>query len=168
MLATEYKATSAGVTVRLEWYELQQAAIVGINRRIKALHAGGKETHGFDGDRAWTVDIEGAAGELAVAKVLGVYWSGSINTFKFGADVGHLQVRTMGKEHYGLLIRPNDDDAAIFVLVVGRAPQFRVVGFIRGIDAKKQEWFQSFGNGRPAAYFVPQDRLEPIENLMPV
>ena len=66
--------------VTLEWYELLQAALCGVRRHIEALHKGLPDKHGFDSD-GWGAHIEGAAGEMAAAKSLGLYWNGSINTF---------------------------------------------------------------------------------------
>jgi hypothetical protein len=122
-----------------------------------------EDKHGFDGE-PWNIDIEGAAGEIAAAKALGVYWGASVNTFKVGGDVGGLEIRTRSKSEYELLIRDNDPDDSIFVLVTGRSPNFEVVGWMKGKDAKREEWKQTHG-GRPPAYFVPQSELHSIESL---
>jgi len=147
--------------VKLNGYELFSAAMVGVKRQIESLSKKLPDKHGFDGENGWTVHIEGAAGEQAVAKALNLYYGGPVNTFKKGGDVGNLQVRTRSKDYYELIIRNNDNDSDIFVLVVGRAPHFKVVGWIRALDAKKQEYSKTHGN-RPAAFFVPQDRLNPF------
>lgn len=151
-----------GVAIILTQAELLLAATIGVQRQVEALRQGLPDKHGFDGGEAWTVHIEGACGELAVAKALDRYWSGTINTFKLSGDVGKLQVRTRSRTHYDLLVRDDDCDEDIFVLVVGRAPSYRVVGWIRGKDAKRSEYRQSYGN-RPIAYFVPQSALTPFE-----
>jgi hypothetical protein len=150
-----------GVDVCLTQSELLLGATIGAQRQIEALCQGRPDKHGFNGDDAWTVHIEGACGELAVAKVLDRYWAGTVNTFKLGGDVGQLQVRTRSKNHYDLLVRDDDKDDDIFVLVVGRAPQYRVVGWIRGKDAKCATFQQLYGS-RPLAYFVPQTVLTPF------
>ena len=150
--------------VKLTGSELYLAAQVGVARQMEAMRKGLPDKHGFDGIEGWTVHIEGAAGEVAVAKALGVYWNGSLNTFKSQADVQRLEVRTRSKSYYELLIRPDDDSKAVFVLVTGRAPDFEVRGWIQGSEAKKDEWLQTYG-GRPPAYFVPHDALHPISEL---
>jgi len=38
-------------------------------------------------------------------------------------------------------------------------------GYIKGKDAKKKEWLKSPGGWKPA-YFVPQSKLKPIEDLV--
>lgn len=146
--------------VILEWYELLFAASVGIRRNIEALEKKLPDLYGFD-QNEWQTHIEGACGEMAFAKGTGRYWSGSINTFRNGGDVGSIQIRTRSKPNYDLIVRPNDRDEDIFVLVIGNAPAFSIIGWIRAKNAKRDEWLQTHGN-RPPAYFVPQSRLHDI------
>jgi hypothetical protein len=151
---------ATGIEVRLTPGEMEYAANVGAKRHIEALAKGRPDKHGFEGE-GWSVHIEGACGELAFAKALNKHWGGSVNTFKGGGDVGSVQVRTRSKSHYGLLVREDDDDNAAFVLVVGKEGRYRVVGWTWGGDAKRKQWRKKHG-GRPAAYFVPQSALTPI------
>lgn len=144
--------------VTLEWFEVMLAATVGVRRQLEALRRGRPDCHGFDGATGWQVHIEGACGEMAFAKATGRYWSGSVNTFKIGGDVGAIQVRTRSREDYDLIVRDDDRDEDIFVLVIGQAPTYRVVGWIRGMDGKRACWRQRYGN-RPVAYFIPQHAL---------
>lgn len=152
------------VDVTLTSVETQQAAMVGALRHIEATKRGLSNRFGADPDNGWTLNIEGAAGELAVARVLDRYWGMPVNTFRRGGDVGQLQVRTRSRHHYELIVRSADRDTDIFILVTGRAPWFRVHGFMVGADAKRPAWMQRHA-GRPAAYFVPQAALRPIEDL---
>jgi hypothetical protein len=154
-----------GQVVTLEWFELYVAAMVGIRRRLESLRKGIPNQHGFDGENDWTIDIEGAGGEMAAAKILNLYYSATINTFKVGGDIGNLQVRTGSKDHHSLIIRSRDRDEDVFVLVVGKAPRYHVVGWIEGRKAKNSEWIKNPGN-RPQAWFVPQSELRPIEQLI--
>lgn len=150
------------VEVELNWHELMQAGHVGMLRHIEAVTQGRPDLHGFDGDSGWHTHCEGACGELAVAKVFNRYYNGSVNTFREGGDVGAVQVRTRSKHDYELLVRDRDRDDDVFILVTGRAPRFRVVGWIKAGDAKRPEWSNTYGN-RPAAYFVPHAALHPID-----
>lgn len=147
-------------TVTLSLSEVLSGATIGITRQLAALKRGLPDRHGMDPGNGWTVHIEGACGEIAVAKALGAYWSASVNTFKQGGDVGSLQVRSRSRDDYDLIVRDSDDDAALFVLVTGTAPHYRVRGWIKGSDAKQPEYLREHGN-RPAAYFVPADCLDP-------
>jgi len=154
------------ITVRLTWHEVVLAAQVGMRRHVEALRDARPDANGRSDDDGWTAHVEGACGELAVAKVLDVYWQPSVNTFKRGGDVGLYQVRTRSRATYELIVREDDDDDATFILVRGRSPQFSVVGWIRGADAKRLDWLQTHGD-RPAAYFVPDAALSPMGLLRP-
>lgn len=150
------------VAVTLNWHEVCLAAHVGLWRRINAVKQGKRDIHGYEG-AGWDANIEGACGELAAAKALGRYWDGSVETWK-RPDIGDLQIRTRSQSHYGLLVRPDDDDDDIFVLVTGKCPEFTVRGWLHGRDSKRQQWLNEHG-GRPAAYFVPQSSLRPLSEL---
>lgn len=154
----------AAINVRLTWYELFMASQVGVKRHVEALQRGLPDRHGCNPDDGWSVHIEGACGEMAAAKAMGRFYSGSVNTFRDGGDVGSIQVRTRSKEGYELIVRENDRDDDVFVLVVGRAPMFRVLGWMRGRDAKQAEWRKEHG-GRVAAYFVPTAALRGMVEL---
>lgn len=147
------------IPVTLTEQEMRLAADVGVGRQIRSMLAGRKDAYGFKGD-PWRIHIEGAMGELALAKALGRYWSGAGELYGDDTDVGGVQVRTRTRHDYELYVWPRDEDEAIFVLVTGTPPSFRVHGWIRGADAKRQEWFKSLG--RAPAYFVPQEALRPL------
>lgn len=149
-------------SVVLTWHEAAIASHVGWMRQIKSLTDGRKDRHGFTGD-GWSEHCEGACGELAVAKFLGIYWNGSIDTWKDN-DLPGLQVRTRSLDTYGLIVRPNDSDDATWVLITGRCPTYRVRGWINGRDAKRPEWLANHA-GRPPAYFVPAEQLNPMNEL---
>lgn len=140
------------------------ASEVGRMRKLASLKNGNKHTHGFDGI-GWSEDIEGACGELAVAKFLGIYWNGSVNTFKAPDLPNGIQVRTRSKHDYDLIVRTGDPDNERFILVTGRCPEFRIQGWLYGRDAKQDQFRQTFG-GRPEAFFVPVDHLNPMDTFM--
>jgi hypothetical protein len=61
-----------------------------------------------------------------------------------------------------LMIRDNDNPDHFYVLVTGKAPVYRIVGYIKGSDVKKRkEWRKNWGN-RGEAWFVPQKELIPF------
>ena len=157
-MATDAKTS----TVTLTWHEAAMASHVGWMRQLAAIKAGKQDCHGYDGE-GWSEHIEGACGEMAVAKFLGVYWDGSVNTWKAN-DLPGLQIRTRSRHDYDLIVRPGDDDQAVWVLVTGRCPEYRVHGWITGSEAKRAEWLRNYG-GRPAAYFVPAWQLRGIEEI---
>lgn len=149
--------------ITLTSYEMFSAAMIGSKRQISCITKGLPNAHGYEGD-GWNINIEGAAGEVAVAKCIGAYWNGSIDTFKVGGDVSGIEVRTRSKRDYDLLVRPGDNNDALFVLVIGVCPNFDVIGWMIGRDAKQPRYLQDYGK-RPPAYFVPQSDLNSIESL---
>ena len=150
--------------ISLTWYEIALAAEVGMRRQLEVLKRGLKSHHRAAHEDPWSIHIQAAAGELAAAKALGRYWSGSVNTFRTGGDVGALQVRTRSKAHYDLIVRDDDKESDCFILVVGEIPDFDVKGWIGGKEAKQAQWRQSYG-GREAAYFVPHAALHALDLL---
>ena len=149
--------------ITLSWFEAAMASDVGRMRQLAALKKGMRDQHGYDG-LGWTEHIEGACGEMCVAKHLGVYWDGSVNTFKGDDLPGGAQVRTRSRHDYELIIRPNDDPNAAYILVTGKCPKYKIRGWIFAEDGRKDEWWKAYG-GRPPAHFVPHDALRPIHEL---
>lgn len=148
--------------ITLAWHEAAMASDVGRMRHLASIKAGLQDAHGFTGD-GWSEHIEGACGEMAVAKSLNRYWDGSVNSFK-ADDLPGLQIRTRSQDHYDLIIRKSDRDESIFVLVTGRCPHYIVRGWIRAGDGKKPEYERDYA-GRVSAWFVPQTALRPMGEL---
>lgn len=139
------------------------ASEIGRLRQLASIRRGSVHKYGFAGS-GWTEHIEGACGEMVVCKFLGIYWDGSVDTFK-AADVGaNIQVRTRSLHSYELIVRSDDADNEMYVLVTGKCPTYQIHGYITGSDAKKREYLQTHGN-RPAAYFVPHRALSPADEL---
>jgi hypothetical protein len=114
---------------------------------------------------AWSNHIEGACGELAVAKLLNIYWPASVDTFLEVPDVGCLEVRTRRQDTYDLLVRDQDSDDRIYVHVTGVIPVFTVWGWMWGGEAKHDRWKRSYAE-RPDAYFIPSKHLKPMRKLI--
>jgi len=144
--------------------EMTTAALVGASRALESKTRGLKDRHGFSGG-CWETQIEGAAGEMAAAKAMGLYWDGSVNAFR-KPDLPGIQVRTRSQHGYDLIVRPDDSPDDLYVLVTGKMPEYQIHGWIRGSDAMQDRWLKEHGD-RPPAYFVPQDALQPIETLPP-
>lgn len=151
--------------VELTSAELMQGALVGVMRHVESLKS--RRTPGYGASKdLWSLHLEGALGEMAFAKAMSIYWGGTVCSFS-GADLGdNLQVRTRSKHDWDLLVRPQDADDHIYILVTGTAPNYVVRGWIVGSEAKRPHYLQSYGN-RPDAYFVPQEDLRSPELLNP-
>jgi hypothetical protein len=144
--------------------ELALVRHVAQTRQDEAVRTHRPDKHGFTGN-GFLIHFLGALGEAAVAHILGVPWSGSINTFKAPDILDCVQVRTRSKIWYELLVRPDDNDSEFFVHVAANLdiipPNLIVHGYIEGRNAKQPCWLEQHG-GRPPAFFVPCANLLPL------
>ena len=137
-----------------------QRQTMNMKRSINAKHgapegAGGEELH-----------ILAAQGEMAVAKALNLFWSGTVG--EYGAiDVGGaVEVRTRSQQWHELIIHEDDRDDVPFVLVLGgNAPLMFLAGWIWGREGKQPKFWKDPAKGRPA-YFVPRSGLRPMADLV--
>ena len=116
--------------------ELYMCALVGVYRRLATWKSGKfKDLTGSP----WEVDIEAACAELCVAKFLNKCWdvSGFANRKK--GDVGSVEVRHAKRDRENpdagrcLIIYEKEDDLTRpFVLVIGSAGDYELVGWIFG------------------------------------
>ena len=147
------------IEVELTPVEIWLGASVGVSRRVNAIKNNRTPVNGQPEDQFWNDHVEGALGEMALAKAFGLYWSGGV--FR-GDDVGPYQVRTRTKHHYDLILHKTDNDEKVFYLVTGQHGRYVIRGWIKAADGKREEyWNDKADNGR-AAYFVPQAKLNPV------
>jgi hypothetical protein len=153
---------SSCVIVTLSLAEMLAGSNVGIIRRYESWKRHHKPSNGIPDDQfGCGVQVEGALGEIAVAKAIDRYWDMSVNTFK-RADIGEkIQVRTRSKHSYDLIIRDNDNPNHVYVLVTGVGPEFYIRGWCYGHEGVKEEYASRYG-GYDLAYFVPQSALRPF------
>lgn len=138
-------------------------ATIGVARRMASLRRG--QTNKVQNrDFGWHSDIEAACAEIALAKVLGVYWGGGVNTFH-DADAGLFQVRHTQLENGCLIVREADSDYERFVLVRGTHPTYEIPGWLLGADAKTERFARAPGGHMPA-WFVPATELRPVSELL--
>jgi len=142
--------------------ELTVGAIVGGLREVSALTRERPSGYGYDESTPWERHINGAFGEMAVAKETNKYWQSL--SFRSGlrehlpGDVGAVQVRATTHLGGRLIVHPDEPDNALFVLVTLNLPSYSLVGWKLGSEAKQQRYWDDPGTGRPA-YFIPQADL---------
>ena len=142
--------------VSLSYAEILQGAMVGVMRQIQNLKAGRTHAHRAAPDKGWQMHLEGALGEMALAKHLDVYVGGT--GVLRGPDVGDCDVRTTAGADNRLILHPDDPDDRVFWLLTGSNGRYEVRGNILGAEGKQQKWWKDPVDGRPA-YFVPQGEL---------
>lgn len=159
------------VVIKLSMEEMEQAAIVGVKRNLRAIfgmHRGTvvlADSTGQVGPRGlWGIDIEAAAAEMAVAKYLDVYWADDQEP-DYGGDVGNLGVRSTEHDTGHLLIYDRDPDDKTFVLVITKPPWFKIVGGMVAKDAKDHDEWREETKYRVPCWAVPQDVLTPPEAI---
>lgn len=155
------------IEVNLTEYEMAAAAQTGALRQIRAIRDGYDQNYSKKtASNFWQRHIEGACGEIAVAKALGQYWGGSVSTFKKQGDIDGTgwEVRTRSRHNADLIVRPDDVADRVFILVTGTAPRYRVHGWIKASDAQSDE-YKKFYVGVGDAFFVPQNKLNKLGDL---
>ncbi len=150
--------------VVLSEQELLQAAMAGVARQIESVSAGRADQYGAGKAFGWQMHVEGAAGELAVAKALNLDWTLGVGVFG-GPDVGNLQVRTTHRDDGRLYLHPRDRPDMRYVLVTGLNGRYELRGWIYGWMGKLKKYWTEPQPGRPC-YAVPQEDLRPIEAIM--
>lgn len=150
--------------VHLTPSEMLMAAQTGITRNIRAIVNGSRHAYGMSG-AGWSEDIEGACAEMALAKALGIYWSNQLaDRPNKKPDVGGFEVRLGSKDHYRLVIRKNDDDAARVAFLTGIRGEYRIRGWVIAGEVKRPEFWRSEA-GREPQFYVPHSCLRPPETL---
>lgn len=142
------------------------ASYIGAARNVYAIARNLVPGAGVGMVDTWTVNVEGAQGELAVAKLLDIYWCPRIGDTK-ADDVGPYQVRTnCSRKWTDTVLRPKDRDDRIFIGVLALdPPEFEIMGWIWAHEAKQEQWLSNGAEGRPKCWFVPRPALKPMERL---
>jgi hypothetical protein len=102
-------------------------------------------------------DIDGAAAEIAFARVIGVAPSISCSPSR-EPDVAGFHIRSTSRPDGKLIVRPGDSKSNVYVLVVGAGKEWRIIGSAEGYEAARPEfWYDQ--NGRSGCYMLPQSKL---------
>jgi hypothetical protein len=146
----------------LDWMEMFAAAMTGVMRQIKHRTRGDRPKWNAPIAGGWERDIEGACAEKYAAKQLRAYWFDGLNG---ETDVGPYQVRHTSLPDGRLMLHPEDKDGEVFILVVGRAPAFQLVGWCFGYEGKKQDYWSDPTGADRSAFFVPRKVLHDMAEL---
>ena len=153
--------------VELTSFEYKMCVAVAVDRMSTSIQAG--LNHASTYERSWLdrtrEEILGACGEMSVAKAVNLYWSPSVNTFHREPDIApNIEVRTTHHDNGCLIVRDNDADDRNYFLVTGEPPVFHVRGWLRGSEARKDEWSIDPHSLRKA-FFVPQSALNKLDEF---
>lgn len=167
--ASDASARPRNAYVTLTSVDFEFAVSVGVKRNLSSLRRGKQDAHGCDGIDGWTYHIEGACGEAAFATWRGLPWTASVDAEgqpDFAIEGFPVDVKTRpGKNGYtDLIVREERPDDWRFVLLVGRAPTYRVAGWVTAKQARERGSVMDPG-GRKASLFIPERALNPWETL---
>lgn len=146
--------------------EMKLSAEIGRARNDASIGAGYKDTYGLSASTALQKHIEGARGECAAAKALGIKWQADVHSEGGGlnkSDVGKYEVRSTPRLGGSLILHDEDKDDRIYILVTGKDNVYFVRGWIQCKDGKNKNYWRT--DVRYPAYFVPQSALNPIMEL---
>ncbi len=164
------------IVVKLEFYEIQVAALNGVSRCVETFRHKQNWGHGYKKDmiHQFSDSIVGSLAEQGVAKHLGVYFGSHVNTFsKPDLMLGDkkLQVRCQkpktDRKNF-LIIRENAKADEYYILAINKCPEIEIVGWVKAGDVMKDKSFLTdFGfSDRPKVYGVPAEMLRPISELI--
>jgi len=107
----------------------------------------------------WGFHIEAAMAEMAVAKYLGIHWGYGVNTFAV-SDIEHTIIDVRWSTRSDMKVKKKD--TGIIVSVTGICPTYEIKGWMYAKDAQVAEYYHA---QPPECYFVPHDKINPIETL---
>ncbi len=92
------------------------------------------------GEQRLAQDVDAAGAELAASKLTGCRWNMTTGEDLDEPDLWpHVEVRHTTRTDGGLIVRSKDKPERLFVLVCGTLPAYRVIGWIRGEEARRDE-----------------------------
>lgn len=152
----------------LETTELMTAGYVATARNVQAIMRKWKAGEGRDIGKVADNNFEGACGEVAVAKALGIYYEPIVGE-PDKPDVGPYEVRTnSSRRHDDLCLRPILDDKRkdrVFINVLAFTPHFEIIGWIWGHEGMQQKWLRDGTPSMPKCFYVPRVALHPMNEL---
>lgn len=154
------------IRITLSWGEIALGAAVGtmrlVYRRKNAMENGSARPDW----NVWTGEIEGAQAELAVAKHLGLFWSGTVGERAAPDDVGSYQVRcNSSREYDDTLLRKTDKPNRAYISVLSFMPEFHIIGWVWGEDGFRDGRLFEGDKKRPPCWFVPRTKIQPFSTL---
>lgn len=158
-----YRQRTMNNVVMLSTTEICTASFCGVMRQAQNIRANRKPYYGAGTLNDWQLHIEGCLGEFALAKFLGINWSG-VGKLR-APDVGEMDVRTRSRDDYELILHPEDPGDRIFWLLTGVNGTYCVRGWCHGRDGKLDRFWKDPAGGRPA-FFVPHKALYSPEQFI--
>lgn len=154
------------IPVALTEAEGLRGGLVGVQRRLDTILNGRVSTGGEPPD-GWGAHIDGGLYELAAAKGTGVRWPGRTDwESRKLADLHPRPWDVRGAARgRRLLVRPDDPDERVAILVWGAFPGYEVVGWMANGEAKQRGTLVDPANRGEPCYLVDVDALHPMDRI---
>jgi hypothetical protein len=127
----------------------------------------GRNNGAESGELALRHHLLGAAGEMAVAVMLGMenqlYQETEAKRGSFDLPP-NIDIKTRSKHYYDLIVQLDESPDKILVLVTIENRITLIHGWIKAADAMKEQWKKDPAGGRPA-YFIPKTELLSLSTL---
>ena len=154
------------VRVELDDIEVSVGHMIGTMRQaaVRLSHFATSTT----GRDKYADHIDGALGEMAVAKGLDLYWDASVNSFKSRPDVSALEVRTTTYRppRCSIYVSDRDDGAAKYILVSKISKtEYDLLGWASGDEIRQRGEYKSMAAGRSPQYWLQAGKLNSMSTL---
>lgn len=124
------------ISVRLEDYEIEVAVMVGSSRNRSAIGKSSRDVYPCDPVLSWGQHVEAAGAEMAVAKYLGLYWDGSVDTYRSGSgDLPYTQIDVKHSKDGKWKVK--EKDSGELILVRGTMPDYVIDCYCVADDVKE-------------------------------
>lgn len=154
--------------VSLTYAEMQLAYTVSVQRQVMNMKVGARDTYGAaQFNNAVALNMNGCAGEMAVAKYLNLYWSGSVGNYNASDVGGMVEVRSTTHDKGCLILHKEDKPGLPYVLCYNDpgTPVFDLKGWVWGKMGMDEKFWRDPQKTNRHAYFVPQHELFRVEEL---
>jgi hypothetical protein len=140
------------IAVRLEGYEVEVAVLVGSSRNKSALKKESRDVYSCDPVMSWGQHVEAAGAEMAVAKYLGLYWDGSVDTYRSGSgDLPYTNIDVKHSKDGKWKVKERDEGELI--LVKGTMPDYIIDAYCFTEEIKETTSPMNIGESK--LWFVP-------------
>lgn len=137
--------------------DMHEPTVVGIARYYASIER--KNNGGMF--KSLDHDIEGAAAEFTFSFFSGLEWHKEVNRFQ-KPDVGIWEVRNRWSHKKLLRLYLKDIEDQPYVLVTGKMPLMRIVGWIWGWEAKQGKYWGQIEPEREPMFYIPHSDLTPF------
>lgn len=126
--------------VTLNAAEAKVATVIGTYRETTSQERGFRDGSHRPQSASLEQNVDAAGAEMAASKLTGCRWNMTVGEDLTEPDLWpYVEVRHTTFKNGGLIIRSKDKPERLFILVVGTLPRYRVIGWIRGEEARRDE-----------------------------